>query len=63
MNKGVVIVHSLHCFSLTYVQAMIRGRIIFEEGGNDMNQPMLKLIIYLQVMEEGSSFRSEDNGS
>ena len=43
MNKGVVIVYSMHYSFLTYMQAMIRGRIIFEEGGNDMNQPMSKL--------------------
>ena len=40
---------------------MIRGWIIFEEGGNDMNQPTLKLISNLQIMENNLSFASEDD--
>ena len=38
MNKGAVFVLCVYCSSLTNMQAMIRGRIIFRERGNDMIQ-------------------------
>ena len=38
MNKGFVMVSCGHGFSPMNLHAMIRGRIIFQEGGNDMIQ-------------------------
>ena len=38
MNKGVVFVLFVFCSFLTNMQVMIRGRIIFEEGENDVIQ-------------------------
>ena len=36
MNKGFVMISCGHGFSPTNLHVMIRGRIIFQEGGNDM---------------------------
>ena len=36
MNKGFVMISCGHGFSPTNLHAMIRGRIIFQEGGDDM---------------------------
>ena len=36
MNKGFVMFSCGHGFSPTNLHAMVRGRIIFQEGGNDM---------------------------